>query len=258
MRHTSPISFLGLLAALCIGGTAGAQTPAKTPKPAPKRAPEDVYRDEVVPLVKKFCLDCHGPEKQESDVAFHRYKTIELVAQDEKTWKTVAPQRPFLYHFLDQSFGQQYDSDQRFGYLFSLFSCLAIFVACLGLFGLATFTAQQRIKEIGIRKVLGASVAHITGMLSVDFLKLVIVAIFIASPIAWLMMSKYLQNFAYRIDIKWWVFAITAFTVTVTVVLPVALFAALVALMVYVVVIVGVAVTDDPMLLLNVAEGDQV
>ncbi|RZK44657.1 MAG: FtsX-like permease family protein, partial [Hymenobacter sp.] len=120
----------------------------------------------------------------------------------EKTWKTAAPQRPFSYHFLDQSFNEQYESDQHFGYLFSLFSALAIFIACLGLFGLATFTAQQRIKEIGIRKVLGASVYHIVVLISKDFVRLVLVAIVIAVPLCLLVMNQWLKDFAYRITIS--------------------------------------------------------
>ncbi len=127
----------------------------------------------------------------------------------EKTWKTVAPQRPFLYTFLDQSFNQQYESDQHFGYLFSLFSALAIFIACLGLFGLATFTAQQRIKEIGIRKVLGASVYNIVVLISKDFIRLVLIAIVIAIPLCLLVMNQWLKDFAYRITISPGIFLYT-------------------------------------------------
>jgi putative ABC transport system permease protein len=124
------------------------------------------------------------------------------IASLEKTWKVLAPQRPFLYHFLDQSFNQQYESDQHFGYLFSLFSGLAILIACLGLFGLATFTAQQRIKEIGIRKVLGASVYNIVLLISKDFMRLVLVAIVIAVPLCLLVMNQWLKDFAYRATIS--------------------------------------------------------
>lgn len=129
----------------------------------------------------------------------------------EKTWKAEAPQRPFLYHFLDQSFNEQYESDQHFGYLFSLFSCLAILIACLGLFGLATFTAQQRIKEIGIRKVLGASVYNIVALISKDFLRLVLIATVIAVPLCILIMNQWLKDFAYRIAISPGIFIATAF-----------------------------------------------
>ncbi|NCD71126.1 ABC transporter permease [Mucilaginibacter agri] len=132
------------------------------------------------------------------------------IAALEKTWKTEAPQRPFLYHFLDESFNKQYESDQHFGYLFSLFSCLASLIACLGLFGLATFTAQQRIKEIGIRKVLGASVSNIVVLISKDFMRLVLIAIVIAIPLCLLIMNQWLKDFAYRITISPGIFIATA------------------------------------------------
>jgi putative ABC transport system permease protein len=128
----------------------------------------------------------------------------------EKTWKSVAPQRPFLYYFLDQQFNQQYNAEQHFGYLFSLFSFLAIFIACLGLFGLATFTAQQRTKEIGIRKVLGASVANIVVLIAKDFMRLVVIAIVIAVPLCLLVMNRWLNDFAYRVAISPGIFVATA------------------------------------------------
>lgn len=135
------------------------------------------------------------------------------IAALEKTWVKMAPQRPFLYHFLDESFNRQYETDQHFGYLFSLFSCLAIFIACLGLFGLATFTAQQRIKEIGIRKVLGASVPGIVMLISRDFLRLVCISIIIAVPLCIWVMKQWLNDFAYRITIGPGIFALTAVVV---------------------------------------------
>jgi putative ABC transport system permease protein len=118
-----------------------------------------------------------------------------------KIWSQKAPQRPFLYHFLDESFSTQYEADQHFGQLFTFFSCLAICIACLGLLGLSTFMAQQRVKEIGIRKVLGSSVSGILMLLSKDFIKLILIAILIATPLCWWAMNKWLQGFAYRIDI---------------------------------------------------------
>lgn len=117
------------------------------------------------------------------------------------------PAYPFEYHFLDQQFDQMYQTDLRQQTILSVFAGLAIFIACLGLFGLASFSAQQRTKEIGVRKVLGASVGSIVNLLSSDFLKPVGVAILIASPIAWYVMNQWLQNFAYRIAMSWWVFA---------------------------------------------------
>lgn len=123
------------------------------------------------------------------------------IAGIKQVWDKMAPQRPFLYHFLDQSFGAQYESDRHFGQLFTLFSILAIGIACLGLIGLSTFMAQQRVKEIGIRKVLGSSLTGIVVLLSKDFIKLVAFAIAIAVPICWWAMHDWLQGFAYRITI---------------------------------------------------------
>jgi putative ABC transport system permease protein len=119
----------------------------------------------------------------------------------KKTWDEVAPQRPFMYHFLDESFGAQYQADRHFQQLFTLFSILAIAIACLGLFGLSTFMAQQRVKEIGIRKVLGSSAVDIVLLLSKDFLKLVLLAAAFAIPLCWWAMNKWLEGFAYRITI---------------------------------------------------------
>ncbi|WP_114938016.1 ABC transporter permease [Mucilaginibacter endophyticus] len=112
------------------------------------------------------------------------------------------------FHFLDQNFARQYQSEQKQGNILLIFTILAISIACLGLFGLVTFTAEQRVKEIGIRKVLGASVTSIVTLLSKDLMKLVLIATLVASPLAWYGMSKWLQSFAYRVDINWWIFAI--------------------------------------------------
>lgn len=105
-----------------------------------------------------------------------------------------------------------YAGVQQTGTIFSGFAVLAILIACLGLFGLAAFTTEQRAREIGIRKVLGATVSEIAAMLSKDFVKLVVVAILIATPMAWWAMNKWLQDFAYRIDIQWWMFVLAGFT----------------------------------------------
>jgi putative ABC transport system permease protein len=125
-----------------------------------------------------------------------------------KMWKQYNSAFPFEYSFLDADFDNMYKTDQRSGTLFSVFATIAILVSCLGLFGLATYTAQVKLKEIGIRKVLGASVFNITSMLSKDFLLLVIISLLIASPIAWFAMNKWLQDYAYRNPIQWWVFAL--------------------------------------------------
>jgi putative ABC transport system permease protein len=125
------------------------------------------------------------------------------------TWHNLNPNEPFEYSFLDKDFQKNYDAESRLSSIVGYFTIIAILISCLGLFGLATFSAEQRIKEIGVRKVLGASVSGIIALLSKDFLKLVSISIIIASPIAWYIMNKWLQEFAYRINISWIIFAIT-------------------------------------------------
>jgi len=127
----------------------------------------------------------------------------------QNTWHSLNPNEPFDYSFLDKDFQKNYDAENRLAGIVSDFTIIAILISCLGLFGLATFSAEQRIKEIGVRKVLGASVTSIVALLSKDFLKLVIVAVIIASPLAWFVMNKWLQSFAYRTSISWTVFVIT-------------------------------------------------
>ncbi len=129
----------------------------------------------------------------------------------EKVWKKYLPETPFQTTFLDERFARLYKSEQQQGSLFTIFACIAIFIACLGLFGLSAFTITQRVKEIGIRKVLGASTAGIVTLLSKDFLKLVMIAAVIAFPVAWFAMHSWLQDFAYRISIEWWIFLIAGF-----------------------------------------------
>jgi putative ABC transport system permease protein len=123
-------------------------------------------------------------------------------------WKQFSPNQPVRYTWLDESFSNMYADVKRTGRIFTSFAVLAIIIACLGLFALSAFMAEQRNKEIGIRKVLGASTSGITAMLSKDFLKLVIIAILIGSPVAWWAMTKWLQDFAYHISINWWMVAI--------------------------------------------------
>ncbi len=126
----------------------------------------------------------------------------------EGQFKQYNGQFPFEYTFLDDAFNNLYKGEQREGLLFTYFAGIAIFISCLGLLGLATFTAQVRIREIGVRKVLGASIGQITAMLSIDFLKLVLVAIILATPLAWYAMQKWLDDFAYRVSLQWWVFIV--------------------------------------------------
>jgi len=129
-----------------------------------------------------------------------------LVKQVEAKWKTMAPGMPFSYRFMDDAFDNIYRAEQRVGKVAITFSVLAIFIACLGLFGLVTYMAEQRTKEIGVRKVLGASIPNLVTMLSKDFLKLVIIAAVVAFPVAGWAMHTWLQDFAYRINIDWWIF----------------------------------------------------
>jgi len=133
-----------------------------------------------------------------------------LLASMKKEWKDFKPDAPFSYSFLDERFNTTYKAEQNIGYILGIFAGLTIFVACLGLFGLVTFTAEQRTKEIGIRKVLGASVTGIVTLLSKDFLKLVLLAFLIAMPVAWYVMNRWLDDFAYHMTINGWVFALTA------------------------------------------------
>lgn len=132
------------------------------------------------------------------------------IDQIEEVWYQMAPGQPFDYYFMDESFDDTYKAELQLGSIFVTFTLLSIFIACLGLFGLAAFNAEKRSKEIGVRKVLGASVSQITYKLSVDFLKLVAIAILISVPLGWYAMNMWLEDFSYRIDIGWWVFAIAA------------------------------------------------
>ena len=141
-------------------------------------------------------------------IAGNKDNIAAAIARLEKTWKQYLPEVPFEYTFLDEHFEELYKSEQRQGILFTVFSGIAIFIACLGLLGLSAFSISQRLKEIGIRKVLGASTGGIVTLLSLDFLKLVAFAALIAFPIAWFAMHNWLRDFAYRIPIEWWVFAI--------------------------------------------------
>lgn len=131
------------------------------------------------------------------------------IAAIESKWKTLIPTRPFNYYFLDEFFDRQYRSEQRFGKLFFNFAVLAILISCLGLLGLASYSTLQRTREIGIRKVLGATVPGIVNMLSKDFLILVVISFFIAAPVSWFFMHKWLQDFAYRTNISWWIFVLS-------------------------------------------------
>ncbi len=176
---------------------------------------------EVIGVVKDFnYISLHNkvePLTLPFEAFASRYMSLKIKGENlpatlseiEGVWKELAPHRPFIYSFLDADFNKQYESDFRFRQIFTTFSILAILIACLGLLGLATYTAEQRTKEIGIRKVLGANIGSIVGLLSKDFIKLVLLAILVATPVAWFAMNKWLEGFAYQVPVHWWVFLIS-------------------------------------------------
>ncbi|HMC84265.1 MAG TPA: FtsX-like permease family protein, partial [Chitinophagaceae bacterium] len=134
--------------------------------------------------------------------------TAKNLEKAEAIFKKYNPEYPFEYKFVDEAYAQKFDNEQRQGVLAALFAGLTILISCLGLFGLATYMAENRIKEIGVRKVLGASVTGITALLSKDFVKLVIISFVIAAPLSYWAMYKWLQDYEYRVSIHWWVFGI--------------------------------------------------
>ena len=177
----------------------------------------------VVGVVKDFVLESpyqqninptmiFGPNKDYAQIIHAKLNaqnaTGENIATIEKIFKKYNPQYPVDYVFADESYAKKFQDSQRMGKLAALFAGLTIFISCLGLFGLATYMAESRTKEVGVRKVLGASVFNVTLLLSKEFLRLVIISFIIASPIAWYAMNKWLDNYSYRVDIEWWVFVI--------------------------------------------------
>jgi ABC-type antimicrobial peptide transport system permease subunit len=132
--------------------------------------------------------------------------TADNLKKAEAIFKKYNPEYPFEYKFVDEEYAEKFKAEQRTGTLAAIFAALTIFISCLGLFGLATYMAENRIKEIGVRKVLGASVTGIAGLLSKDFLKLVMISFLVACPVAWWMMHIWLQNYPYRVTIQWQVF----------------------------------------------------
>jgi len=141
-----------------------------------------------------------------------------LIHSVESKWTSMAPAQPFSYTFMDADFNNVYKAEQRTGKLFISFAVFAIFIGCLGLFGLVSYAAEQRTKEIGIRRVLGAKVSGIVAMLATDFAKLILIASLVAFPVAWWAMNKWLQSFAYRINISLWVFVVAG-TATIVIAL---------------------------------------
>jgi putative ABC transport system permease protein len=139
----------------------------------------------------------------------------ELISKIESKWKAMVPDQPFKFLFLDQNLNAQYENEKRAGQIFGVFSGLAIIIACVGLFGLSAYTASLRTKEIGVRKVLGASVSSVMLLLSKDFAKLIVIAFLIAVPLSWYLMDKWLQEFAYRIQLGAGVFLLAGTTALV-------------------------------------------
>jgi putative ABC transport system permease protein len=172
--------------------------------------------DKIGPLIMQF-----GGNSGGISLRLSTKNITSVLKQVEHTWNSMAPGQPFIYTFMDADFNNLYNAEQQTGRLFIAFAVFAIFIACLGLFGLVTYAAEQRTKEIGIRKVLGAGVSGIVAMISKDFVKLVLVASVIAFPIAWWAMNKWLQSFAFRINIGWWIFVAAGLTAIVIALLTV-------------------------------------
>lgn len=156
-------------------------------------------REAFEPLILRLIPDVNGPISIKTS-AGNAAQTINAI---KAQWSKFFPGNTFEYFFLDERFNEQYKADQRFGQVFSLFTSLAILVGCLGLFGLASFTTLQRTKEIGVRKVLGASVANILSLLYKEFALLLVIAALVAVPVAWFTTSDWLQNYAFRIQLHW-------------------------------------------------------
>ncbi len=178
---------------------------------------------QIIGIVKDFKFhsmhDKTGPLVAFNNPDWFRFFTVRIAANNaanavndvQTIWKNILPGSPLEYSFLDDSFNELYKEDLQTSSLIFAFAIIAVAVSCLGLFGLAAFTAEQRSKEIGIRKVLGATVANITTLISKEFVKLVCIAIIIATPISFMAMNTWIQNFAYRINISWWMFAAAGF-----------------------------------------------
>lgn len=160
--------------------------------------------------IKPYALTTSITDKYQYFIANVKTKDYAGVAASlGAVWKKLNPDIPFTYSFLDQDFQKNYEKERRTGSIVLYFTCIAVIIACLGLFGLAAFSAERRTKEIGVRKVLGASVGSIVSMLSGEFLSLVCVALVIATPVAWWGMREWLQGFAYQVGIQWWIFPVT-------------------------------------------------
>jgi putative ABC transport system permease protein len=160
--------------------------------------------------IKPFAFVNNSNRADNFTIKLSTDKVQTSLAKIENAWKKFLADRAFEYTFLDDTYTKLYQSEERFQKVFISLVILGIIIACLGLLGLATFAAQQRVKEIGVRKVLGASVSHVVALLSKDFLKLVLIALVLAIPVAWYLMNEWLKDFAYRVDIQWWIFLLAA------------------------------------------------
>ncbi|SDE87982.1 ABC-type antimicrobial peptide transport system, permease component [Dyadobacter soli] len=174
-------------------------------------------REEMWPLVMYSNPESHNMVNVHTTAAL----APAALAATEKRWKAYLPDYPFSYTFIDTAYDQLYRTEQLTGQLFNFFAAVAIIISCLGLFGLASFVTEQRTKEIGIRKVLGATITNITVLLSRDFVKLILIAILIASPVSWFLMDQWLNDFAYRVEINGWLFAFAGLLALVTALLTV-------------------------------------
>ena len=195
-----------------------------TGNPSGSPSPEDFAELTIIGVVKNFhwasmrenigtlCLRL-GSSRGAISFRYQGEDTEAVINALETNWKKMVPDQPFSYRFLDDSFAEMYSAEQRVGKIAAVFALLSIFVSCLGLFGLASYATEQRTKEIGIRKVLGASVVGIIGLLSKDFLKLVIIALVIALPLAFYGINRWLEDFAFRIDLDWSLFVLAVLAV---------------------------------------------
>jgi putative ABC transport system permease protein len=195
-------------------------------KPDGSPDPEKIRSWEVIGVVENFHFSSMkegilplglflGKNDECISFKFSSAQTNEVVQSIEKIWKQLAPGQPFQYSFLDEDFGRMYRTENRLSNIFMIFAGLAIIIACLGLFALTSFTAEQRTKEIGIRKVLGASVSSIVIMLSKDFGKLVLIAFVISAPLAWYGADWWLKGYTYKTTIELWVFGCAGLTAVV-------------------------------------------
>ncbi|SDQ12854.1 ABC transporter permease [Flagellimonas zhangzhouensis] len=171
---------------------------------------KDFHFESLRTQVESLALFYGGEFASNLSVKLNEGDVTRTIADIENIWMDIAPTQPFEYYFMDDSFNTSYEAEQRLGQIFMIFTILSILIACLGLFGLAAFNAQKRVKEIGVRKVLGAGVGQIVYRLSMDFLKLVGLSVIIALPLGWYAMDRWLEDFSYRIDIPWWIFALSA------------------------------------------------